>query len=132
MIGLEGAACRPSLAQAEQVGPHLSLTEQMGRAAVMRSQPAHRLDIELPRPFSRSGQDHVIDHPRTLWRHGGLLSLMFGWAVSRPPTRKDTPACQLSTPAVAVRLSRRSRSVQLHFCRTGTTERKGGPHPPAV
>jgi len=97
MTGLEGAAGHSSLAQAEQVAPHLFLAEQVGRAAVMRRQPAHRLDVELPRPFSQSGRDHVIDHPRTLWRHGGLLSLMFRRPASRPPTRKDTPACQLST-----------------------------------
>jgi hypothetical protein len=65
---------------------------------VMRSQPTHRLYVDLLCSLSQSGQDHVIDHPRTLWRPGGLLSLVFRWAVSRPPTRKDTPACQLSTP----------------------------------
>jgi hypothetical protein len=94
----EGAASHPLLAQAEQVAPHLFLAEQVGRAVVMRSQPTHRLYVDLLRSPSQSGQDHVIDHPRTLWRHGSLLSLMFRWAVSRPPTRKDTPACQLSTP----------------------------------
>ena len=98
MTDLEGAACHASLAQAEQVVPHLFFAEQIGRAVVMRSQPAHRLDVDLPRPFRQSGQDHVIDHPRTLWRHGGLLSLMFRRAASRPPTRKDTPAYQLSRP----------------------------------
>ena len=98
MTGLEGAACRAPLAQAEQVTPHLFLTEQIGRAAVMRRQPAHRLDVELPRPLSQSGQDHVLDHPRTLWRHGGLLSVMVRRAASRPPTRKDTPACHLPRP----------------------------------
>src|SRR5271165_4859032 len=30
MTGLEGAACHASLAQAEQVAPHLFLTEQIG------------------------------------------------------------------------------------------------------
>src|SRR5271165_6109199 len=57
----------------------------------MCSQPAHRLDIELPRPFSQSGQYHVLDHPRTLWRHGGLLSLMFR-RTTLPAIRKDTLA----------------------------------------
>jgi len=92
MTGLEGAARHIPLAHAEQVAPHRFFAEQIGRAAVMRRQPAHRLDVQLPRPFSQSGQDHVIDHPRTLWRHGGLLSVMFRRAASRPPTRKDTPA----------------------------------------
>src|SRR5258708_2537134 len=73
MTGLEGAACHPSLAQAEQVAPHLFLAEQIGRAVVMRGQPAHRLNVELSRSLSQPGQDHVLDHPRTLWRHGGLL-----------------------------------------------------------
>ena len=43
MTDLEGAACHASLAQAEQVVPHLFFAEQIGRAVVMRSQPAHRL-----------------------------------------------------------------------------------------
>jgi hypothetical protein len=53
-------------------------------AATTRSKLAAADDtdyVELPRPFSQSGQDHVIDHPRTLWRHGGILSLMFRRAV---------------------------------------------------
>src|SRR3984885_14003869 len=98
MTGLEGAAGHASLAQAEQVAPHLILTELIGWATVMCGQLAHRRDVELPRPFSQSGQDHVIDHPRTLWRHGGLLSLMLRRPASCPPTRKDTPTDHLSRP----------------------------------
>jgi hypothetical protein len=40
VIGLEGAAGRVSLAQAEHVVPHLFLAEQIRRAVGMRSQPA--------------------------------------------------------------------------------------------
>src|SRR5271166_289601 len=76
LAGLEGAACHPSLAQAEQVAPDLFLAELIGRAPVMRSQPAYCLDVDLPRSLSQPGQDHVLDYPRTWWRHSGLFSLM--------------------------------------------------------
>jgi hypothetical protein len=42
----------------------------------MRSQSVHRLDVEVLRPPGKPGQDHVLDHPRTLWRHSSRLSLM--------------------------------------------------------
>src|ERR1700692_4659602 len=112
MTGLEGAASHPSLTQGEQVAPNLFLAEQIRRAAVVRGQPTHRMNVELPSSPSQPGQDHVLDHPRTLWRHGGLLSLMFRWAASSPPTRKDTPDCPSFPVARATRFSRRSRSVQ--------------------
>ena len=40
LSGLEGAACNPSLAQVEQVGPNLFLAELIGRAAIMRGKAA--------------------------------------------------------------------------------------------
>src|SRR5271165_2294518 len=65
LTGLEGAACHALLAQAEQVTPHLFLAELIGRAAVMRGQPAYCLDVDLPRSLSQPGQGHILDHPRT-------------------------------------------------------------------
>jgi hypothetical protein len=65
LAGLEGAACRPLLAQAEKIGSHLFLAELIGRAAVMRRQPIHRLGVDLLCPLSQSGQGHVLDHPLT-------------------------------------------------------------------
>jgi hypothetical protein len=65
LAGLEGAARRAALAQAEQIGPHLLLAELVRRAVVMRRQPAYRLDVDIPRSLGQTGQDHVLDHPRT-------------------------------------------------------------------
>src|SRR5271165_7491987 len=93
LAGLERAACHPPLAQVEQIGPHLFLAELIGRASVMRGQPAHRLGVDLLCPQSQPGQGHVFNHPRTQWRHGGLPSSMFRRATSCPPARKDTLAC---------------------------------------
>src|SRR3984885_15470978 len=77
LTGLEGAACYASLPQPEQVAPHLFLAELGGGSAVMRGQSTHRLDVDLLRSLSQSGQGHVLYHPRTQWRHGGFLSLKF-------------------------------------------------------
>src|SRR6185436_20920453 len=74
LSGLECAARHAALTQVKQVGPHLLLAQLIRRAAVMRSQPAHRLDVDFLRPDSQSGQGHVLNHPRTQWQHGGLLS----------------------------------------------------------
>src|SRR4051812_572526 len=61
LAGLEGAARNPSLAQVEQVAPYLFLAELIRRAAVMRSQPVHRLGVDSLRPESQPGQGHVLD-----------------------------------------------------------------------
>jgi hypothetical protein len=52
LAGLEGAAGRPALAQAEQIAPHVLLAELIRRAAVMRRQPADRPDVDSPRSLS--------------------------------------------------------------------------------
>jgi hypothetical protein len=65
VAGLEGATGCPALAQAEQIGPHFLFAELIGRAAVMRRQPAYRVDVDAPCALSQTGQDHVLDHPRT-------------------------------------------------------------------
>src|SRR4051812_49100563 len=64
----------------------------------MRRQLADRLDVERLRSSSQPGQGHVLDHPRTQWRHGGLLSLMHRRARARPTaSTKYTPSA--TTPA---------------------------------
>src|SRR3954465_914754 len=64
----------------------------------MRRQLADRLDVERLRSSSQPGQGHVLDHPRTQWRHGGLLSLMRRRARARPTaSTKYTPPA--TTPA---------------------------------
>src|SRR4051794_28126050 len=88
LAGLEGAARNPSLAQVEQVAPYLFLAELIRRAAVMRSQPVHRLGVDSLRPESQPGQGHVLDHPHAQWRHGRLPSLMVRRAISCPPASK--------------------------------------------
>src|SRR5271157_1846068 len=109
LTGLEGAACHSSLPQAEQVAPHFFIAELVGRAAVMRGQSAHRLDVDLLRSLSQSGQGHVLDHPHTQWRHGGLLSSKLRRASS---ARRSKGYVQPATNQ-ATRGPRRSRSVQL-------------------
>src|SRR4051812_2958940 len=68
----------------------------------MRRQLADRLDVERLRSSSQPGQGHVLDHPRTQWRHGGLLSLMRRRARARPTaSTKYTPSA--TTPAFTTR-----------------------------
>src|ERR1700674_1963245 len=110
LAGLEGAACNPPLAQVEQVGPNLFLAELIGRAAVMLGQLVNSPDIDLTRSRGQPGQGHVLNHPHTQWRHGGLLSLMVRRATARPPARKDTSSPH---PRPRSPRPRRSRSVQL-------------------
>src|ERR1700690_3916913 len=114
LAGLEGAACNPPLAQVEQVGPNLFLAELIGRAAVMLGQLVNSPDIDLTRSRGQPGQGHVLNHPHTQWRHGGLLSLMVRRATARPPARKDTSSPH---PRPRSPRPRRSRSVQLDFRR---------------
>src|SRR4051812_18085463 len=64
----------------------------------MRRQLADRLDVERLRSSSQPGQDHVLDHPRTQWRHGGLLSLMRRRARA-PPTASTKYPPPAPTPA---------------------------------
>src|SRR3954453_668676 len=93
LADLERAAGRAVLAQAKPVGPYLFLAELVRRTSIMRRQLADRLDVELLRSSSQPGQDHVLDHPRTQWRHGGLLSLMVRRALSRrTASTKYTPS----------------------------------------
>src|SRR4051794_34641690 len=88
LAGLEGAARNPSLAQVEQVAPYLFLAELIRRAAVMRSQPVHRLGVDSLRPESQPGQGLVLDPPHARWRYGRLLLLMARRAFSCPPASK--------------------------------------------
>src|SRR3954469_18387818 len=58
--------------------------------------------VERLRSSSQPGQGHVLDHPRTQWRHGGLLSLMRRRARARPTaSTKYTPSA--TTPAFTTR-----------------------------
>src|SRR3954469_12859430 len=58
--------------------------------------------VERLRSSSQPGQGHVLDHPRTQWRHGGLLSLMRRRALARPTaSTKYTPSA--TTPAFTTR-----------------------------
>src|SRR6516165_10473536 len=45
-------------------------------------QPAHRLGVQVLRPPSQPCQSHVLDHPRTQWRHGGSP---FAYVPTAPP-----------------------------------------------
>src|SRR3954469_10605075 len=66
----------------------------------MRRQLADRLDVELLRSSSQPGQDHVLDHPRTQWRHGGLLSLMVRRALPRPTASTKYPPSAITPSAI--------------------------------
>src|SRR3954452_17719994 len=93
LADFERAAGRAVLAQAKQVGPYLFFAELLGRAPVMRRQLVDRLNVALLRSSSQPSQGHVLDHPCTQWRHGGLLSLMPRRAISRPTaSTKYTPS----------------------------------------
>src|SRR6516225_12487475 len=48
----------------------------------MCGQPAHRLGVQVLRPPSQPCQSHVLDHPRTQWRHGGSP---FAYVPTAPP-----------------------------------------------
>src|SRR3954462_11061605 len=102
LADFERAAGCAVLAQAKQVGSYFLLAELVRRTAIMRRQLADRLDVERLRSSSQPGQGHVLDHPRTQWRHGGLLSLMRRRARPRATaSTKYTPSA--ITPAFTTR-----------------------------
>ena len=51
MIGLEGATCNTALIpEMEEIGANILLAEHIGRALVVGSEPADRLDVDVPGP----------------------------------------------------------------------------------
>jgi hypothetical protein len=71
MIGLEGATCNTALIpEMEEIGANILLAEHIGRAHVMGSEPADRLDIDVPGPLGKAGKPHVVDHTLTQRGHG--------------------------------------------------------------
>jgi hypothetical protein len=71
MIGLEGATCNTAfIPEMEEIGANLLLAEHIGRAHVVGSQPADRLDVDVPGPLGKAGKPHVVDHTLTQRGHG--------------------------------------------------------------
>src|SRR5579864_781567 len=69
LIVMERSTCDPPVAQRDQVGANLLLAQRIGRASIMRGQPANRGDIASLRPQPQSPQLHVFDHALTQRRH---------------------------------------------------------------
>ena len=71
MIGLEGATCNTALIpEMEKIGANILLAEHIGRALVVGSEPADRLDVDVPGPLGKAGKPHVVDHTLTQRGHG--------------------------------------------------------------
>ena len=71
MIGLEGATCNTAfIPEMEEIGANLLLAEHIGRAHVVGSEPADRLDVDVPGPLGKAGKPHVVDHTLTQRGHG--------------------------------------------------------------
>jgi hypothetical protein len=71
MIGLEGATCNTAfIPEMEEIGANLLLAEHIGRAHVVGSEPADRLDVDVPGPLGKAGKLHVVDHTLTQRGHG--------------------------------------------------------------
>jgi len=71
MIGLEGATCNTALIpEMEEIGTNLLLAEHIGRAHVVDSEPADRLDVDVPGSLGKAGKPHVVDHTLTQRGHG--------------------------------------------------------------
>jgi hypothetical protein len=71
MIGLEGATCNTALIpEMEEIGANILLAEHIGRALVVGSEPADRLDVDVPGPLGKAGKPHVVDHTLTQRGHG--------------------------------------------------------------
>src|SRR5262245_52352185 len=99
VIGLEGPACATALiAQMQEIGAHLLLAEQVGRALVVGREPADCLDVDVPGPLGKAGKAHVIEHTLTQRGHGlppfGLIG-----QDRCPGTRTDTLPAALNDSA---------------------------------
>jgi hypothetical protein len=92
MIGLEGATCNTALIpEMEEIGANILLAEHIGRALVVGSEPADRLDVDVPGPLGKAGKPHVVDHTLTQRGHG-RSPFEFRHQEFCPGTRADTPA----------------------------------------
>jgi hypothetical protein len=89
LTGLEGAACNPSLAQTEQIGPHFFLAELIGRAAVMLGQPIYGPGVDLLRPHSQAARvmSSIIRARR------GMTS-----PLPQPSAKSFRPTCYWGSP----------------------------------
>src|SRR5882672_4178935 len=65
LIVMERSARDPAVTQRDQVGANLLLAQRIGRAPIMRGQPAHRGDVASLRPQPQPPQLHVFDHALT-------------------------------------------------------------------
>ena len=96
MIGLEGATCNTALIpEMEEIGANILLAEHIGRALVVGSEPADRLDVDVPGPLGKAGKPHVVDHTLTQRGHGRSP---FGFKRQDAVAdyhREDGPSCPL-------------------------------------
>src|ERR1700730_8903275 len=56
--------------QISAAGSNILLAEHIGRALVVGSEPADRLDVDVPGPLGKAGKPHVVDHTLTQRGHG--------------------------------------------------------------
>src|SRR5262245_65247177 len=75
----------------QEIGAHLLLAEQVGRALVVGREPADCLDVDVPGPLGKAGKAHVIEHTLTQWGHSLPPFGLTGQDL-RPGTRTDTLA----------------------------------------
>jgi hypothetical protein len=103
MIGLEGATCNTALIpEMEEIGANLLLAEHIGRALVVGSEPADRLDVDVPGPLGKAGKPHVVDHTLTQRGHGrSPFEFRHQETLSRHPSRYTNPQPSTTPPPTA-------------------------------
>jgi len=108
VIGFEGTTRDTALIpQMEEIGANLLLAEHLGRAHVVRREPADCLDVHVLGPLGETGKPHVIDHTLTQRGHGHS-PFRFKFQELCPGTPSRYTSAQPST----IPPLRRSRSVQ--------------------
>ena len=100
VIGFEGTTRDTALIpQMEEIGANLLLAEHLGRAHVVRREPADCLDVHVLGPLGETGKPHVIDHTLTQRGHGhSPFRFKFQELCPGAPSRYTSPQPQRTHP----------------------------------
>jgi len=103
VIGFEGTTRDSALIpQMEEIGANLLLAEHLGRAHVVRREPADCLDVHVLGPLGETGKPHVIDHTLTQRGHGhSPFRFKFQELCPGAPSRYTSPQPSTNPPPTA-------------------------------